>query len=97
MALRIHPDLVLHDVVLSKCPAYDVDFQFQFSSSQSHSSFYVRVTTFLRFRKLELPLEIGSKSSLKRLNVFSGTNNDQKSVKSQQRYVLKIDKSHAKT
>ena len=97
MALRIHPDLVLHDVLLSKCPAYDVDFQFQFSSSQSHSSFYVRVTTFLRFRKLELPLEIGSKSSLKRLNVFSGTNNDQKSVKSQQRYVLKIDKSHAKT
>ena len=82
MALRIHPDLVLHDVLLSKCPAYDVDFQFQFSSSQSHSSFYVRVTTFLRFRKLELPLEIGSKSSLKRLNVFSGTNNAQTSVKS---------------
>ena len=96
MALRIHPDLALH-VVLSKCPAYHVDLQFQFSSSQSHSSPYLRVTTFLRFRKLELPLEIGSKSSLKRLNVFSGTNNAQTSVKSQQRYVLKIDKSHAKT
>ena len=95
MALRIHPDLALHDVVLSKCPAYHVDFQFQFSSSQSHSSLYL--TTFLRFRKLELPLEIGSKSSLKRLNFFSSTNNAQTSVKSQQRYVLKIDKSHAKT
>ena len=82
MALRIHPDLVLHVVVPLKCPACHVDFQLQFSSSQSHSSLYLRVTTFLRFRKLEPPLEIGSKSSLKGLNVFSGTNNAQTSVKS---------------
>ena len=82
MALRIHPDLVLHVVVPLKCPACHVDFQLQFSSSQSHSSLYLRVKTFLRFRKLELPFEIGSKLSLKGLNVFSGTNNAQKSVKS---------------
>ena len=81
MALRIHPDLVLHVVVPLKCPACHVDFQLQFSSSQSHSSLYLRVITFLRFRKLELPFEIGSKSSLKEVlmvlilpNKFKGMN-----------------------
>ena len=56
MTFRIHPNLVLHVVVLFKCPAYHVGFLLQLLSSQSHSSVYLRVKYILGFHKLGLSL-----------------------------------------